>query len=99
MGRTADVPHSVLEKKAETGRAAATADGAGVDLSVWAPPGETGEQAAAREQLCALAVMWWAFNVEKDAERWLTDHPYHTKEDVAALVDCIRQAKAYVYWE
>ena len=69
VGRTADVPHGVLEKKAETGQATATADGTGVDLSVWAPLGETGEQAAARERLRTLMVMWWAFNVEKYTEQ------------------------------
>ena len=99
VGRTADVPRGELEKKAEIGRAAATADGAGVDLSVWAPPGETGEQAAARERLRALAVRWWAFNVEKDAEQWLKNHPRHTNEDAADIVDCVRRAKACSYWE
>jgi hypothetical protein len=97
VGRTMAVPRSPLEKKAETGRAAATVDGASVDLAVWAPPGETMEEAVARERLRKLAVTWWAFNVERDGVQWLEDHPAHTEQDVAAIEDCIRRAKACSY--
>ena len=62
-------------------------------------PNKTAEQAEARERLRKLAVIWWAYNVEMDAKQWLIDHPKHTKEDVAAIQDCIKRAKACSYWE
>ena len=71
VGKTQHVAYSPLELKEDAGRAATTADHAAVDLSVWAPPGETREQALAREQIRKLAVSWWAFCVQQDSEDWL----------------------------
>ena len=98
-GTTPTVAFSPLERKEETGRAAATADHAVVDLSVWAQPGETPRQAAAREVLRKLAVRYWAHMIERDAQRWLNEHPTHTERDEAGLDDCIWRAKACSYWE
>ena len=99
MGRTANIVCSRLERKEETGRAAAREDGAAVDLSVWAPPGETPKQAAARVVIRKRAVAWWAFNVEQDALKCLKDHPRHSKADVAAIEDCLHRVRACSYWE
>jgi len=99
VGKTAEVPTSVLEAKSGVGRAAATPDDAGIDLSIWAMPGETQEQAKARQGLRKLAVRGWAWLVQRDAERWLEAHPRASAQERRALDDCVRRARACSYWE
>ena len=64
--KTAAVAYSPLEDKEEAGGGAAKADNAEVDLSVWAPPGETQEEAAAWELIRRRVVAWWEFSIEQD---------------------------------
>lgn len=99
VGKTADIPTSILEAKAGVGRAAATPDDAGIDLSIWAIPGETEEEAQARQGLRKMAAHAWGWLVERDAERWLKSHPSHSRQERAALDDCVRRARACSYWE
>ena len=99
VGKTRHVAYSPLELKEDAGREPTTADHAAVDLSVWAPPGETREQALAREHIRKLAVALWALCVQQDAEDWLRAHPKHTEEDIEAIHNCLRRVKACSYWE
>ena len=55
-GLTRDVPFSPLEEDMEVRAAAALPDDREVDLSTWALPGETKEQAWARAVLQKFAV-------------------------------------------
>jgi len=59
-----------MEVKASTRVGAAQADDAEVDLSAWALPEETIEQANARIVLWRVAVRWWARNIAKEALTW-----------------------------
>ena len=99
VGTTAQSPYSPLERKEDIGQAAAREDHAVVDLSVWAPPGETAEVAAAQERIRKRAVAWWVFKVEQDGHQWLRDHPKYAERDVIAIEDSICRAKACSYWE
>jgi hypothetical protein len=56
VGLTWEVAFTPIEGKATTRVAAAQADDAEVDLSAWALPGETLEEARARDVLRHLAV-------------------------------------------
>ncbi len=58
VGLTWDVAFTPMEAKATTCIAATQADDAEVDLSAWALPGETLEQAWARDMLQRFAVQW-----------------------------------------
>ena len=95
--RTANTPYSPLERKEETGRAAAVEDHAAVNLSVWALPDETLAQANVRERIHKHTVA--CVRLEKDARWWLREHQEHTEQDVGALDDCVRRARACSYWE
>ncbi len=55
-GLSSDVPFIPLEQKASTRVAAAQADDAEVDLTAWASPDETAEEAKAHEILRRFAV-------------------------------------------
>ena len=97
-GLTKNVPFSAMEQQI-AGRAEATiSDDAEVDLSTWALPGETPEQAAYRAILRRFALKWWANNLENEANAWLATHG-NSAEDREAIEDCIRRAKACTYWQ
>jgi hypothetical protein len=97
VGLTWDVAFTPMEAKATTCIAAAQADDAEVDLSAWAFPGETLEQARARDVLRHFAVQWWASNLSKEAMHWWRCNGKDPK-DLAAIQDCILRARACLYW-
>ena len=96
-GLTSDVPFSPLEAKVTTRLTAAQADQAEVDLSAWAVPMETSEQAKARVVLRRFAVRWWAFNLRREAmPSW--NRNGRDPRDLAAIQDCVFRARASSYW-
>ena len=97
-GLTRDIPFSPMEVKASTRVGAAQADDAKVDLSAWALPKETIEQAKARNVLWRFAVRWWARNIAKEAFTWWRANGKDLK-DLAAIQNCIYQARACSYWQ
>ena len=98
QGLTQDVPFASMEAKMDTRATATQADDAQVDLSTWALPNETPEQAKAREVLRRFAAKWWAYNLSRKAWKWWQEHGKRGK-DAAAIADCLRRAKACTYWE
>lgn len=87
-GLTSDVPFSPLEAKVTTRLTGAQADQAEVDLSAWAFPMETSEQAKARVVLRRFAVRWWAFNLRREAMQWWNRNGRDPR-DLAAIQDCV----------
>ena len=63
-----------MEANIDTRATAAQADDAQVDLSTWALPDETPEQAKAREVLRRFAAKWWGYNLSRKAWRWWRGH-------------------------
>ena len=59
VGLTSDVPFTPLEQRASTRVSAAQADDAEVNLTAWASPDETAEEAKACVILRRFAVRWW----------------------------------------
>ncbi len=95
-GKTSDVPFSPLEESANIRLKAAQADDAEVDLSQWALPGKTNEQAQAQKILRRFAVKWWKYYQIKAARAWLKRNP--GKPNERAINDCIRRIKGCTYW-
>jgi hypothetical protein len=61
-------------------------------------PGETKEQAEARDLLRRIAHKWCVSNLSKEAYAWLKENGSHPK-DLAAIRDCLRRAAGSDYWE
>ncbi len=97
VGLTSNVPFTPLEEKATTRVAAAQSNNAKVDLSAWALPMETPEEARAREMLWRFAVQWWSYNLRREAMHWWNLNGRDPK-DLAAIQDCIFWAHACSYW-
>eukprot|EP00804_Cyclotella_cryptica_P026659 CCRYP_019101-RA/>CCRYP_019101-RA protein AED:0.36 eAED:0.44 QI:0/-1/0/1/-1/1/1/0/355 len=91
--KTEEVPFSPLELGAEGRTKAARTDDDEVDLAIWAPKGETLEQAKARQVSRRFAVVWWARHLEQEARLWLNQN-CSKPDNEAAVEDCIRWAKA-----
>ena len=96
VGRTQDVPFAALEDAAEARLKAALSDDAEVNLSHWAPPGETPAEARARVALRRLALHWWKHIQTKKAKDWLALNP--GKANAEAIKDCIRRIRGATYW-
>jgi hypothetical protein len=96
-GFTRDVPFSPLEEKVSTRVAAAQADNAKVDLAAWSSPQVTEEEAKVWVILSWFAVRWWAYNMGREALSWWNRNGRDPK-DLAAIQDCIFQARASSYW-
>lgn len=92
-GLSSNVPFTPLEQKTSTRVAAAQADDAEVDLTAWASPGETAEEAKAREILRRFAVRWWTHNLRREAMVWWNRESKH-RQDLAAIHDCLYRARA-----
>ena len=88
VGLTSDVPFTPLEQKASTRVSAAQADDAKVNLTAWASPGETAEEAKARVILQQFAVQWWTHNLRRDAMSWW-NRESKGRQDLAAIHDCL----------
>ena len=84
----ARVMSGLLETKGIQCAKAALPDDAGIELSYWALPGETPEQAAARVRILNLAHKWWICNLETEAYGWLHANGNHS-EDREAIENCI----------
>ncbi len=97
LGLTRDVLFSPLKEKVLTQVAATQADDAKVDLTAWSSPQETEEEAKARVILRWFAVRWWAYNLGQEAMSWWNRNGWDPK-DLAAIQDCIFQARASSYW-
>ncbi len=97
MGLTRDVPFTPMEVKATTRIAAAQANDAEVDLSAWALPGETIEQARSRDVLRRFVIQGWATYLSKEAMQWWKSNGKNPK-DLTAIQNCIFQARAYSCW-
>ena len=67
VGLTLEVPFASLEANADTQVTATQADDAEVDVSTWALPNKTLQQAKAREVLRRFAAKWWAYNLSRKA--------------------------------
>jgi hypothetical protein len=87
-----------LETKGIQRAKAALPDDAGIELSYWAPPGETPEQASARTRLRNFAHKWWVRNLTKEAHQWLQANGNHP-EDREGVDDCICRAAGSDYWD
>ncbi len=98
VGLTRDIAFSPMEERVETRVAAAQADDAEVDLSNWAMPNETPEQAAARNVLRRLVVRWWADFKTKQAWTWWRENGKRP-EDKEAIEDIVRRFKPCSYWQ
>lgn len=96
-GLSSNVPFTPLEQKTSTRVAAAQADDAEVDLTAWASPGETAEEAKAREILRRFAVRWWTHNLRREAMVWWNRESKH-RQDLAAIHDCLYRARACSYF-
>ena len=97
-GLTKNITFTPMEDNVTTRIAASQADDAQIDLSIWALPNETPEQANAREVLRRFAARWWAYHQEKKAWEWW-DANGKDPCDAAAIHDCIRRCKATNYWQ
>jgi hypothetical protein len=97
VGLTWDLTFTPMEAKATSRVVAAQAGDAEIDLSAWALPGETLEQAWARNVLRRFAVQWWASNLSKKAMHWWRSNGKDPK-DLAAIQNYILQAHACSYW-
>ena len=97
VGITTEIPFSPLEREVESKVTAATADDAEVNLSQWALPNETEEQARARVVLRRLAAKWWRHYQEKLARKWVRSQ-IPSRADLNAMEDCIRRIRATTYW-
>ena len=95
-GLTKNIAFTPIEDKVTTRVAASQADDAQIDVSIWALPNETPEQANAREVLRRFAARWWAYHQEKKAWEWW-DANGKDPCDAAAIHDCIRRCKATNY--
>eukprot|EP00956_Cyclotella_meneghiniana_P022887 scaffold43790_cov38-Cyclotella_meneghiniana.AAC.3 len=73
-------------------------DDAGIELSYWALPGETPEQAKARVLLRNFAHQWWVYNLEREAHEWLRANGNHP-DDKEVIDGCIRRAAGSDYWD
>ena len=58
--KSVSIPFTPLEELAEVRAEASCPDDAEIDLSIWASPQETQEQAEACSVLRRFAVKWWA---------------------------------------
>jgi hypothetical protein len=96
-GLTCDIAFSPLEEKASTWVVTTQTDFAEVDLAAWSPPSEIEDEASARVVLRQLAYWWWAYNLAKDAMRWLNRSACNP-QDFLAIQDCIFQARTCSYW-
>lgn len=97
---TSQIPFSPLEETAEVRAEAACPDDAEIDLSTWALPQETEEQAAARSVLRRFAVKWWADYHTRKAHEWLTvTNKLRSKADVLAVKDRLRRVQACRYFK
>jgi hypothetical protein len=97
VGLTWDVAFTPMEAKATTCIVSAQADNAEVNLSAWALPGETVEQAQARDVMRRFAIRWRASNLSKEAMGWWSSNGKDPK-DLAVNQNCIFQARACSYW-
>lgn len=77
---------------------AAKADDEAVDTDLWAIPGETEQEAKARETLRKLAHLWWVKNLRAEAESWLRKHGNQHWDRVAVL-DGLNRSKNLSWWE
>jgi len=76
---------------------AARADDAAVIKDLWAMPGETKEEANARETLRKLGHLWWCRHLEEEANEWLAHNGNHQR-DRKAIDDCVRRANGSDWW-
>jgi len=98
VGKTDDVPFTPLEGNVDTRLAAAQADDAEVDLSTWAMPGETQEQAAARKVFRSVALRWWKWHKTQKAWKWFNNHG-QLPADRLAIEDCVGRIEACTYFQ
>ena len=96
-GLSSDVPFTPPEQKASTRVAAAQADDAEVDLTAWASPDETAEEAKAHKILRRFAVCWWTHNLRQEAMAWW-NWENKDRQDLAAIHDCLYRARACSYF-
>ena len=88
VGLLSDVPFTPLGQKASTRVSAAQADNAEVDLTAWASPDETAEEAKARVILRRIAVRWWTHNLRREVMAWW-NRESKGRQDLAAIHDCL----------
>ena len=70
----------------------------------WAMGGGRGEWAHDNLESKAWVVLrrftarWWAHNLSRKVWQWWYNHG-KDPDDVAAIADCLRRTKAYIYWQ
>ena len=96
-GKTADVPFSPLEVRANARMKAAQPDDAEVDLTPWATPDETMAVARARQVLRRLAVRWWIRHQTRVALDWL-GAGRRNRKDREGVEDCLRCIRGVTYF-
>ena len=98
-GISSSIPFNPMEEAVSTRVRAAQADDAEVDLSQWASPLETVNEARARKVLRRFVVKWWSYHQRQVAEKWLKSlGSLATKDDVEAVNDCLRRVQGCDYW-